>query len=249
MRFLNFASSSSGNCHYLELNRKDRETVRLLIEAGISYKDLLKKCINDEVNLANVDAVLVTHQHNDHCLAVKDLKSVGKRVYANRYITSNCPKTTLESGTATFIAPDTKVVPFEVEHDVDEPLGFIITTGLETVLFVNDCKYFKSDLSKFQFDYIFIESNYDGQVVYFAYENAKKDKDYQNVKRYERLKNAHMSNAQTVENLKKMDLSKCKGIFLLHLSDRHANEYKFKQKVAEATGVKTYVCKKNGGVV
>ena len=38
------ASSSSGNCYYLELARQaGREPVRLLMEAGIPYKEIIAK--------------------------------------------------------------------------------------------------------------------------------------------------------------------------------------------------------------
>ena len=58
-----------------------------------------------------------------------------------------------------------------------------------------------------------------------------------------------MSLAHCRDHLKKLNLSQCKAIFLMHLSDRHANENKFKETIFEATGINTYVCKKNGGIV
>ncbi|MEG0409304.1 MAG: hypothetical protein RR623_10570, partial [Bacilli bacterium] len=73
MRFINLASSSSGNCHYLELDRKDMPPVKLMIEVGLSYSDILSKCITNQINLNSIDAFLVTHGHGDHSRAVMDL--------------------------------------------------------------------------------------------------------------------------------------------------------------------------------
>lgn len=249
MRFINLASSSSGNCHYIELDRKDLPPVKLMLEVGLSYSDILSKCITNQIDFNSIDAFLVTHGHGDHSRAVMDLIKRHKRVFANHELTLANPLTTLESAKTSFIAVDTKVIPFDVEHDAPHSLGFVITTGLETILFVNDCKYFNADLSHIKFDFIFIESNYDGVKIHYAYEQAKDLNDKGNILRYERLINAHMSNSTCVKHLKKMDLSNCKGIFLMHLSDRHANEYQFKKNVMDATGVKCYCCKKNGGFI
>ena len=120
---------------------------------------------------------------------------------------------------------------------------------MEMILFVNDCKYFAEDLSQQQFDYVFIESNYDGQVIHFAYEAAKEQHNEVDIKRYERILNSHMSIKHTCDQLKKLDLSNCKGIFLMHLSDRHANPNLFKQRVQKQFGKPCFVCRKSGGIL
>ncbi|MEF9967657.1 MAG: MBL fold metallo-hydrolase, partial [Longicatena sp.] len=173
MRFINLASSSSGNCHYIELDRKDLPPVKLMLEVGLSYSDILSKCITNQIDLNSIDAFLVTHGHGDHSRAVMDLIKRHKKVFANNELTLGNQRTTLESAKTSFIAVDTKVIPFDVEHDAPHSLGFVITTGLETILFVNDCKFFTADLSKIKFDYVFMESNYDGVTIHYAYQNAR----------------------------------------------------------------------------
>ena len=155
----------------------------------------------------------------------------------------------LEAGRIKTVAAETRVYPFSVEHDAEDSLGFVIYTDMEMILFVNDCKYFAEDLSKQKFDYIFIESNYDGQVIHFAYEAAKDQKNKNDIDRYERLLNSHMSIKHTCDHLKKLDLSNCKGIFLMHLSDRHANPNLFKQRVSKQFLKPCFVCRKSGGIL
>ena len=58
-----------------------------------------------------------------------------------------------------------------------------------------------------------------------------------------------MSLANCIKHLERLDLTKCKAIFLMHLSDRHAQQFKFKEEVQKATGVQTFVCKKAGGMI
>lgn len=252
MKFICLASSSAGNCYYVEIERVNLPPVKLMLEVGIPFKEIMYKGLNQGIKMSEINAAVVTHGHGDHCCAAKDFVSHRIPFYANEDVLSKCggnPKNRLIHNEMRYLAKDTLIIPFNVEHDAPNSLGFVICTDKETLLFVNDCKFFKADLSDYKFDYVCIEANYDGQQMHFAYEDAKQKNDYQNIARYERLFDSHMSLAHCRDHLKKLNLSQCKAIFLMHLSDRHANENKFKETIFEATGINTYVCKKNGGIV
>lgn len=248
MKLTCLASSSSGNAYYIELERKDQESVKLLVECGLKYQELNKKLVGNGLDLNSIDAVLITHGHNDHSIARNDLIKRGKKVFANQFMASS-KETTLTHGESKYIAHNCMVTPFSVEHDVEDPLGFVIQTDVETILFVTDFKYFKSNLSNIKFDYIMIESNYDGRVIHFALENAKNSNNRAEIVRYERIVHSHMSISNCIKTLNSLDLTKCKAIILMHLSDRHANELLFKKRVQEETKTSCFVCKKNGGLI
>lgn len=248
MKFVNFASSSSGNCYWIELDRLHGEPVRLLIEAGIPYKDIVKKAVRNHLDLTDLDAVLITHSHSDHAKAVKEMAKHGFKVYGNELCCGDV-RYLMQDDVTKVVARDTYVVPFLVEHDAPNPLGYVIQTDVEKILFVADNKFWKADLTKIQFDYIIIEANYDGRVLHFALKEAEENNDFANKKRYTRILNSHMSIANCIKMLNRLDLSHCKAIFLIHLSDTNSHENQFKIAVKKATDVPCYVCKKNGGML
>lgn len=97
--------------------------------------------------------------------------------------------------------------------------------------------------------YIFLEANYDGRTIHFARKNAEERGDRGEIKRYERIIHSHMSISNAVKTLQKLDLTRCKAIILIHLSDRHANELLFKKRIQDELKTTCFVCKKSGGII
>ena len=250
MRFANLASSSAGNCYYVEMERKEGiPPLRLLLEVGLSYSEILEKLsrgVNPAVEIGTLDGVLVTHDHKDHAKAVKDFARRGFRVWGNRTVASG-EDTLLSPGVLEVIGEDAYCLPFEVDHDAETPLGYIVKTSVESLLFVADCHHFDAAaLSEIALDYVVIEANHDGQIMHIAMDETS---DVGKKRQFERILHAHMSIARCIKHLKLLNLSQCKAIFLIHLSDRHSRALEFKYKVAEATGKRAFICQKNGGVI
>ena len=75
-----FASGSSGNCYYLGTRQQG-----ILIDAGISARQI-QKCLREmDLDFKNIMGVLVTHDHADHIRAVGTL---GERVKLPIYTTA-----------------------------------------------------------------------------------------------------------------------------------------------------------------
>ncbi len=253
------ASSSSGNCYIIECGNS-----RLLIECGLPYREILRKCNNERIDFSNICACLVTHAHGDHSRSIRDLIKVGIPVYASSGTYEELkmnPDHVLEDLKPTQINSDFKVMSFPVEHDINGAVGFVIKTSeKETIMFINDHKRWTQNLTAFKPNYLFIECNYDHSVVYpqlYALNKTKKNDSLTEeelkevnieIKQHERNINAHCSLHGTIKGCKKLDLSQCRTIFLMHLSDRYANEYKMKNEVQDATRIKTVVCGKRGGI-
>lgn len=255
------ASSSAGNCFILDFDIGGIST-KIMVECGIPLSQIYSKCNELGIDFSEIKGCLITHHHNDHSKCCKDLKRLNIPLYAS--------KETFEelSIKGNVIYPKQKFrvanglycVSFPVEHDALGSVGFVIKTESECVIFINDHKRWTINLHQLKPNYVFIECNYDHKIVYpqiydlnkrkeeIGYEDSEMREINTKLKQLERNVNAHCSLRGTIKGLSKLDLSKCQSIFLLHLSDRYANEYKMKNEIQATFGIKTYVAKKFGGI-
>ena len=261
MKVYCLASSSSGNCFILDFEIEGKST-KVLIECGLPLKTIYQKLNEIGVGLDEVQACLITHSHQDHCKSARELTRLNIPLFASKGTLEaiSCKGNVIEPKQKFRVANGLFGMCFNVEHDVEGSVGFILKTSQECVIFIIDHKRFTTNISHFKPDYVFIECNYDHKIVYAQYNELKKrnevllpddvERRENNIelKQMERNINSHASLRACEKSLAKMDLSNCKGIFLTHLSDRYANEYKMKNEIQAMFGIKTYVCKKLGGI-
>lgn len=226
------ASGSKGNAYIVS----DGVTT-LLLDAGIPIKEIMIGC---DFKLSSVSGCLITHAHMDHCKADKDLIKYGVMLYM-----SNGTKFArgLDYGVVTVenrksvLVGTFKVIPFDVEHDVPEPLGFVIESVItnEKLLYFTDTYYLKYKFSGL--NYIMGECNYSKEAIDRSVEEGRLHVDLA-----KRLYKSHMSLETFLEFLRANDISKVKQIYLLHMSDTNGEESRFKREVQALTGVEVYVC-------
>jgi len=231
LRIENVASSSSGNALAVG---------RLLFDCGVSYSRLLSK-----LDLWNFEACFVTHEHLDHAKAAEELSKRGIiPVYASP---GTLDYLELDNEFTERIDPLEKVSrsnwvvkPFEVEHDSQEPVGFLWKYGGEKGVYIADASF-----TKYKFNglnHIAISCNYSKEILE---ENVKNGLVPYVQKR--RLLESHASLEYVLKFLKDNDLSRVREIILLHLSGRNSDAKVFKRTVQEATGKPVKVAAKSGG--
>lgn len=212
MKFKTIASGSSGNCYLLETN-----TGNLLIEAGIPIKKI-KQALG--FDFSNIQGCLITHEHGDHSKAIKDIAKLGIDVYASEGTLKalNCTShrfIPIAHNKAKIIG-NFEVLPFNTEHDVAEPLGFLIRSGNNRLLFATDTFYLRYRFNNLT--HIAIECNYVKSVM-----EERLAKGTIDINRVARTMKSHMSLENLIEFLKANDLSKVEEIHLLHLSDDNSS--------------------------
>ncbi|MGN0489366.1 MAG: MBL fold metallo-hydrolase [Ruminococcus sp.] len=227
------ASGSTGNAYRIS----DGETA-LLLDAGIPIKKL-KVALNYKTR--ELEGALITHCHGDHSKAAADLARAGVNIYASQGTIDACGlkghrikrvKALNQEEIGSFY-----VLPFDVQHDAPEPLGFLLTsrrTG-EKLLYFTDTYYLKYKFK--DLNYIMGECNYSRENVA---ESVKLGYIPQSL--VPRLLQSHMSLEHFLDLLRANDLSRIKQIYLLHLSSNNSNEEEFKTAVQELTGAEVYVC-------
>lgn len=234
MKIKILASGSKGNCYLLQ-GKGDR----LLLECGIPISRI-KKGLN--YDLKNIVGCLVTHEHQDHCRAIKDIMKSGIDVFTSsktvEVLNINSHRFKPLQAKKQCCIGEFNILPFNVEHDAVDPLGFLIQSTVtgEKVLFITDSYYCKY---KFKgINYLMIECNYDIKILK---ENIENGKIYS--KQYERLLKSHMSFENCKAFIRANDLSECREIHLLHTSDRNCDASLFQKEIEKFTNIKTVVAR------
>jgi phosphoribosyl 1,2-cyclic phosphodiesterase len=168
MQLWTFASGSTGNCFLLE-----SEGTRLLVECGRAYTSMLDYLQTCEVEPTQLDGILLTHGHGDHCRSAPQLaREFGIPIYASLG-TLGC--LTLEDyalgrpieAERPFVVGEVEVHPFAVPHDCYEPLGFRFESASGRVCLTTDLGWVpESALQHFRdVDLLVLESNYDPSML------------------------------------------------------------------------------------
>lgn len=220
------ATGSRGNCYHVT----DGSTP-ILLECGIRFKDIQKRLNFKTSNLAGV---LVTHEHKDHCAGLQDVLRAGINTYMSpgtaeaigikhHRIKTVHAKKQFNLGTWT-------ILPFDVQHDVSEPLGFLLANKQgDKLLFATDTYYIKYKF--YGLTHIMVECNYSMKILN---ENIASGRVPKLMKK--RLMRSHFSLENVKDFLKANDLSKVEEIWLLHLSDNNSDEDLFKREIQALTG-------------
>jgi phosphoribosyl 1,2-cyclic phosphodiesterase len=225
------ASSSKGNCYKIT----DGKTP-LLLECGISYKDI-QRGLN--FKMSEISACFLSHEHGDHCKSIKDVMKAGINCYMSKGTAKalNVKSHRIQIVTAKkpFQVGTWTVLPFDVQHDVSEPFGFLfVNQEGEKLLFATDTYYIRYQFKGIT--HILVECNYSIDILNENIANGSVPKVMK-----KRLMKSHFSLEHVKDFLRANDLSKVQEIWLLHLSDNNSDAERFKREVMELTGKVVYV--------
>lgn len=229
------STGSIGNCYILE-NEKEA----LIIELGLNFSKI-KEALN--FDLSKVVGAIVSHCHLDHAKGLKQALDNGIECYSSQgtfqSLNINHHNAKIIKSKQAFQIGNFKILPFNVHHDVAEPLGFLIDheeTG--RCLFVTDTTYI--DYTFPNLNNIIIEANYCEEII-----KEKLGSTWQGEFLKNRILKSHMSLNTCKETLIANDLSQVQKIVLIHLSDSNSDERKFKKVIEEATGKIVHVANNN----
>jgi phosphoribosyl 1,2-cyclic phosphodiesterase len=217
MRYVSFASGSSGNCGLLQGGG-----VSLLVDAGISLKRI-RACLADEgLELRDLNGVLVTHEHSDH---VAGLAMLSKYSDLPMYMSGGTARALLrqircreeslhmiEAGVPITLG-ELRVTCFETSHDAAEPFGFRVDGENGTLAIVTDLGYVSRSVREAVggCTAAVVEANYDLDMLrYGPYP--------QNLKRRIQGNYGHLDNRDAAELCAFLAEKGAKQLLLAHLS-------------------------------
>ena len=240
MKFCVLASGSKGNATYLESGE-----TRILIDAGMSGIELQRRLSGIGVELFSIDAILVTHEHNDHVHGVGVLsRRAHIPVYANPATFSAASRTfrklvssnEFETGVS-FQIRNLEIHPFAISHDARDPVGFRVSDGRVSFGYCTDTgkvsQLIRHRLASCKG--LVLESNHDIEMLqngtYPPY-----------LKQRIRSSQGHLDNDEASLFLKELLHEKLEHVVLAHLSEENNDPEIAYQSAMAALGDNTY-CK------
>jgi phosphoribosyl 1,2-cyclic phosphodiesterase len=222
-------SSSSGNSAVLRVGEKT-----ILIDAGLSCKKLQLLLGNGGIALEELDAVFLTHEHNDHSAGIRGLSKFARLpIFANRDTTqaiqAKLPRRPnwkiFETGKP-FSFESFEIHPFSVPHDAYDPVGFYFQWGRDdlfdprsSLAWVTDLGYVPALVKERirQARILVVEANHCSKLLE---DDTRRP---WSLKQRIRGRHGHLSNQSTFDLLNSMEGSCWEKIFLMHLSKDYNN--------------------------
>ena len=240
-----FSSGSVGNFYLITTTNTN-----IVLECGV-HCDYINQVFNKK-NLfyKDINACITSHSHTDHSLSIKHFENYNIDCYCTyeTYIKYKLNNYNQLYDNKIYKINDIQFLSFNVNHGDCECFGFIFKDKDSLILFITDFMECRKKLSKFAFNEIYIECNYIEDLWsnnVQDLENENNDDENKN-RKYHRQINTHMNLDNLVTHLKKMNLSKCDKITLIHISKELGNIDKMKNRIIEEFGVECFAFLPNG---
>ena len=234
MRVCTLASGSSGNSLYIET-----ENTKILVDAGISMRQIKLRLELLDVELQEIDAVVITHEHSDHTHAIKRLDIPTYVASATIDLWKDKVKQLLEFETdAAFAFKDLLITPFSVSHDAIDPVGFTIESSNEDKVGVVTDIGLVTELVKQRLknsNILLVEFNHDEEILNYSHYPW-------DLKQRIKGRLGHLSNNQAAELLHEIMHGDLRHVILGHLSqvnNRPEVAFKSASKVLKTNGAES----------
>ena len=165
------ASSSAGNSAFIATER-----TRVLVDAGLSRREITKRLSAIGEDICRVDAILVTHEHSDHTTGLAALAKAGDGklpVYlthgTSRYLDwGECaPRLETFQAGCGFSIGDFDITSFTIPHDAADPVGYTLSAEGIKIGIATDLGYIPDSL-RFHLrdtDLLLLEANHDLEML------------------------------------------------------------------------------------
>jgi phosphoribosyl 1,2-cyclic phosphodiesterase len=217
MRLAVLGSGSSGNSAVVEIGG-----VRLLVDAGLSAKQLVDRAKGLGIDLKSIDGILLTHEHGDH---IRGLRVLLKQAPVPVYATAATAHVVRETGIAnatwkifeagqTFRIGEVEIEAFAIQHDAVDPVGFVMAHATYRLGLLSDAGFVtRGMVERLRGVHgLFVEANYDDALL-----EADTKRPWSTKQRIS-SRHGHLSNAQAAELVAELAHPGLRRVVLGHLS-------------------------------
>ncbi|MBE5746110.1 MAG: MBL fold metallo-hydrolase [Clostridiales bacterium] len=221
MKVVSLASGSKGNS-YLIITDK----TKILIDEGLSEKELIAKLSLLQINIDDIDAIFITHEHDDHIKGLATLlKKYSPKVYihndsveaANKKLKNNLRNEIVFYSNDIITFNDICVENFTQSHDSKHCCGFSISDKDAKVSISTDLGTVNRDILNhlYNSNIVYLEANHDEHLLLDNpnYPAFLKQRILSN--------NGHLSNKTSSEIIKNLSMNNVRQIILSHLSEEN----------------------------
>jgi len=217
MRFASLGSGSAGNATLIQ-----SEETTIMLDCGFSCKETVKRLQRLDVSPEDIDAIVVTHEHNDHISGVGVFSRKYKTPVWMNYGTSrqkklgNLAALNLFNSHQQFQINTIQLQPFPVPHDAREAVQFIFSSRNKRLAVVTDLGHItQHTISQLtNLNAIILESNHDLTLL-------RNGKYRDSLKRRVAGNYGHLNNYQAAELIKHIDTSSIQHLVAAHLSQEN----------------------------
>lgn len=218
IEFCVLASSSGGNCIYV-----GSKNTRVLMDAGLSGRQIGKRLAEIGVSLDQIDALCLTHEHSDHVAGFGVLtRKHGLNVFANEGTLEAIERSKrrveginwqMFTTGSPFTIGDLTLTAFGVPHDSAEPVGYVVEDGDARVAIATDLGMPTNAVRRRLVDCeaVVLESNHDTHIL----RNSPRP---WSLKQRILGRQGHLSNEQAAELLADICGERLEVVVLAHLS-------------------------------
>jgi phosphoribosyl 1,2-cyclic phosphodiesterase len=224
LRFSSLGSGSTGNACLVQTKQ-----ALVMLDCGFSCKETVFRLQRMGVDPESVDAIVVTHEHNDHFSGVGTFSRKFKvpiwmnyGTYRSKSIGKLDQLTIFDSNKA-FNINDLHLQPFPVPHDSREAVQFIFSYNNKKLAIVTDLGHISAHVKAILTDLnaLVIEANHDYDMLWAgAYSQSLK---YRVSGNY-----GHLNNHQAAEFVKSLDYNSLQHLVVAHLSSKNNSPDKTK---------------------
>lgn len=205
MEFYILASGSKANSCVVKCD----ETI-IMIDCGGTKKYLTNALSTLDINIEDINALLITHEHSDHIAQLKMFKDTCKIAIGKL----DCDNLEVVEKNKNIEIDNVAITPITTSHDATFSCGFIINFNNESLVYMTDTGYV-SNTNKEKIknaDYYIFESNHDVEML-------MKTNRPMYVKQRILSDIGHLSNDDSSDVLIDVVGDKTKEIVLAHLSE------------------------------